>query len=109
MEGRNVQGTVTVAAAGSGDVIATPGAAYRLHVTKGVVSISVAGAAGTTVSLTDGTTAIWTVAADDDNLQQSYSIDFGEKGYYFAKNKALVLTVAVGDATAIATFKGYVR
>ena len=102
------QGTVTVAAAGTADVIATPGANGRLHITRGVVSISVVGAAGTVVSLDDGTTTIWAVAASDVSQLISHSFDWGEDGYKLDKNKALCLTVTGGDATAIATFVGFV-
>lgn len=107
--GGNTQGTATVTAVGTADIIAAPGAGIRLHIVRGVVSICVAGAAGTTVALDDGTTTIWEVAADDSSQLISHQIDFGDEGYHLGKNAALKLTVATGNAEAKATFVGYTR
>jgi hypothetical protein len=106
--GAHTQGTKNIAAVGTGDIIATPGASARLHVCRGTVSINtVAGSA--IVSLDDGTTTIWAVAASDVSQAISHQIDFGDEGYELSKNKALKLTVAGGNADAYATFTGYVR
>lgn len=96
-----VQGTVGLSAAGSGDIIATPGAGKRLHILKVVVSVYLHQDTGT-VAISDGTTTIWKVLAKDDN-GSSWTLDWGPEGYTFAANKALVLTVATADVDCIAT------
>ena len=106
--GKHVQGTANVTSVGDADVIATPGAGKRLHITRGTVSINTVDTAAT-VGLDDGTTTIWRVAAADVSQAISHTIDFGDEGYELSKNKALELTVAGGNADAFATFTGYIR
>lgn len=106
--GRNEQGTATITTAGSSDVIATPGASHRLVIQHVVVSCFVT-VASATLALTDGTTTYWKVSVADTDGGVSWNIDFGEKGYPLPKNKALVFTIAGGEADGIATATGYVR
>ena len=106
--GAPVQGTVNVTSVGSSDIIATPGATKRLHINRGAVSINTV-AASAIVSLDDGTTTIWAVAASDVSQGISHHLEFGDEGYELGKNNAFCLTVAGGNADAYATFTGYVR
>jgi len=106
--GAHTEGTVNVATQTSEDIIATPGENKRLHICRGTVSIS-AIAASAIVSLDDGTTTIWAVAASNVSQAISHQIDFGDEGYHLPKNKAFCLTVAGGNADAIATFTAYIR
>ena len=106
--GKHTQGTANVATQTSADIIATPGTLKRLHVCRGTVSINTV-AASAIVSLDDGTTTIWAVAASDVSQGISHHLDFGDEGYELGKNKAFCLTVAGGNADAYATFTGYVR
>jgi hypothetical protein len=97
----HTQGTATITAAGNSDVIAAPGAGYRLHILKVVISVYVQQDTGV-LSIDDGTTAIWKVLAKDDN-GVSWTLDFGDNGYTLGKNKALRVVVATANVSAIVT------
>jgi len=103
--GTPVQGTATVTAAGSADIIATGAAGTTTFIQKIVVSVFVHQATGV-VSITNGTTVYWKILAKDTN-GVSWTLDFGEKGYNIGTAKALVLTVATADVSVIATATGY--
>ena len=103
--GMPVQGTATVTAAGSADIIATGAAGTTTFIQRIVVSVFVFQDTGV-VSITNGTTIYWKVLAKTGN-GMSWTLDFGDKGYNIGTAKALVLTVATADVSVIATATGY--
>lgn len=106
MKGSPTQGNATLAAVGTTDIIATPGATARLVIKKIHVSVSVA-IASSFVEITDGTTTYhkWSTAT----LIYPPTIDFGEQGFPLPLNKALVLEVVGDDSTVHATAIAEVR
>ncbi len=97
-KGRRTQGNAILASQTSADIIATPGATARLVIEK--INLShFKLAASSTFSITDGTTVY--LKWDGTAIRDIGLVDFGE-GLYLPKNKALVLTVAGGNANVYA-------
>lgn len=103
--GRPIQGNQTLAAVGTANLFAAPGATKRNVLKTLIISNSVL-AASSFVSITDGTTTYlkWDTAA----LRDIPDIDFGD-GFYFPLNKAVVLAVTGGNSTIHAMATGEIR
>ena len=100
-KGRRTQGNAILASQTSADIIATPGSTARL-VIKSLHVTHFKLAASSTFSITDGTTVY--LKWDGTVIRDIGPINLGD-GFYLPLNKALVLTVAGGNANvyAIAT------
>lgn len=101
-----VYGVANLTATGSDTAIAAPGAGSQIFVQKIVVAIGAHAATGT-ISITDGTTAIVGPILCKDGNGNGFTMDFGDRGYPWGQNKAVVLVNETANVTASATVTGY--
>ena len=90
--GAHSQGVGILSATGSATCLAAPGAAYRYHIRK----IILTGKISTTgiVSISDGTT---TIVSYIPAYGHPGTLDFGEPGFKCALNGAITLTLATDN------------
>ena len=101
-----VSGSASIAATGSESIIAAPGTGSQTYVQKIVITLESFAATGT-ISITDGTTAIVGPILCKDGNGNSVVVDFGERGYPWGANKAVVLVNGTANVSARATIVGY--
>ncbi len=104
--GRPIQGNQLLTAVGTANLFTAPGATARNVIFTINISHFLLKAASY-VQITDGTTVFfkWDTTA----IRMIPAIDFGENGFYMAKNKALVLQVAGADCDVHSIATGEVR
>ena len=89
-------------------LFAAPGEGVATHLRKLVVTISVF-YGSTIVSIDDGTTTYFAWSAKTGAKRQPPSIDFGDKGFYWGKNKAIRLVISDDNAEAFGKAEYYNR
>lgn len=110
--GGYTQGESHTIADDTATIIAAPGAGKRLHIVRGVVSISVVAIKPTAYVYlcNDATppTIYWETQAAVASQAISYLFDFGDEGLELGLNEAFRIG-ATGSPYANAAFVGYVR
>ncbi len=89
-------------------LVAAPGAGVATHLQQLAVTVSVF-FANATVSVDDGSTTYFSWSIAPGITGQPPAIDFGEKGFYWGKNKAIRLVISNDNATAKGKVKSYFR
>ena len=100
------QANGAIAAVGTTALVAAPGAAYRIHLVRGVIGITTHHDTGI-ITITDGTTNFISFVAKSGN-GSLFPFDFGDDGVYCAKNTALNLVNTTNNVGATATIKYWV-